>query len=73
MTLDTEKFAQRLAAEKERLEKELSGVSVHANPKNPNDWEATYEAPSEISEGRNSEIDPFDVAETISTYEKGFF
>ncbi len=72
MSLEIDKFKKKLLAEKLRLETELSGVSVRANPKDPDNWEATYEAPSDLTETHTAEIDPMDVAETIGNYEKGF-
>ncbi|GEM_PF-934872 len=72
MTLEIDTFKKKLLEEKARLEAELSGVSVRANPKDPNNWEAAYEAPEELTETHAPDIDPMDVAETIGNYEKGF-
>ncbi len=52
MTIDTQKFKQKLLAEKEGLEKELKTVS-RRNPENPGDFEAvpdTEERPSDRDE-----------------------
>ena len=72
MTLELDTFKKKLLAEKAKLEAELSGISVHPDPKKPNDWEATYEAPTDIETTHAPDIDPMDVAETIGNYEKGF-
>lgn len=72
MTLELDTFKKKLAAEKAKLEAELQGVSVRVDPKDPTNWEATYEAPGEMEDGHTAEIDPMDVAETIGNYEKGF-
>ncbi len=40
MTLDTQKYKQRLESEQEKLLKELKTVG-RINPTNPNDWEPT--------------------------------
>jgi len=71
MTLDPTAFKKRLEEERARLEAELSGVSVHANAKNPSDWEATYDTPGDLGQ-HAPEADPMDVAEVIGNYEKGF-
>ncbi|MBI5138817.1 MAG: TraR/DksA C4-type zinc finger protein [Candidatus Vogelbacteria bacterium] len=72
MTLDITKFQKKLEEDKKRLETELSGVSVRVNPKDPENWEAAYDTPDELTETHSAEIDPMDVAETIGNYEKGF-
>lgn len=71
MTLEFDKFKKKLEEERAHLESELSGVSVHADPKHPNDWEATYDAPADLGQ-YTQEADPMDVAEVIGNYEKGF-
>ena len=72
MTLELDTFTKKLLAERVKLEAELGGVSVRPNPKDPNNWEATYETPADIAEEHTADIDPMDVAETIGNYEKGF-
>ena len=72
MPLELDRYKKKLEDEKARLEAELGGVSVHANPQNPTDWEATYIAPADMTDAPTGDIDPMDVAETIGNYEKGF-
>lgn len=66
MTIDFLYFKKKLEEEKNKIERELSGMSMK-NPENKNDWEAVY--PEDTEE---READPNDQADNIEDYEERY-
>jgi RNA polymerase-binding transcription factor DksA len=62
-TIDTNPLKARLEKELQLLIKELQSLG-HINPSNPNDWEAVFKSPDQMTP------DPVDQADDIEEFEK---
>ncbi|MFA5987275.1 MAG: hypothetical protein WC797_01315 [Candidatus Paceibacterota bacterium] len=64
MAIDLKLFKSKLETEKKRLEEELESLASK-NPKNPNDWEASYDKSEGDDTVMENEPDPSDMADIL--------